>query len=94
MKYRSEKSRELYELLLRRGYPAELCALIADQLNTDFTAQRMLVYLSHFFQPRSEDLADEMLSILNDRSLIAEKHSYFETNRAWNAYLNSEPEEE
>ena len=85
---RSPKSNELYAILLERGYPREVCELITENLNTDFTAQRMISYLRYFFQPRLEDLADEMISILNDRELIAEKHEYFRTNAQWNSFLN------
>ena len=47
MKPRSEMSMELYEMMLDRGYPEEFCDLISKNLNTDFTAGRMMGYLSH-----------------------------------------------
>ena len=85
---RSQKSLELYMLLKERGYPQELCDLITSKLNTDYTAGRMIGYLSYFQSPRIEDLADEMLAILEDRKLIADKHEYFRANAAWNGFLN------
>ena len=48
----------------------------------------MLGYLSHYLSPRLEDIADEMLAILNDRQLIADKHEYFRANAEWNMVLN------
>ena len=48
MKPRSEMSMELYEMMLDRGYPEEFCDLISKNLNTDFTAGRMMGYLSHY----------------------------------------------
>ena len=88
MNSRSPKSMELYARLREGGFPAPVCELICSRLNTDYTAQRMLGYLNYFPSPRLEDLADEMVAILNDRSLIAEKHEYFRTNSEWNMYLN------
>ena len=42
----SERTDELYKVLLDRGYPKEFCAEIAyKNMNTDYTATRMLEYL-------------------------------------------------
>lgn len=35
-----------------------------------------------------EEIADEMLAILNDRNRIMQKHELEETNARWNEYLN------
>ena len=41
-----ERTEELYKLLLSKGYPKEFCAEIAyKNMNTDYTATRMLGYL-------------------------------------------------
>ena len=42
MKPRSEVSMQLYKLMLERDYPEEFCDIITRNLNTDFTAQRMI----------------------------------------------------
>ena len=69
-----EKTKELYRLLLEKGYPKEFCAEIAcKNMNTDFTAGRMLGYLHRVGNPRIEDLVDEMLAILSDRDEIMRK---------------------
>lgn len=69
-----EKTEELYRVLLERGYPEELCAEIAfRQMNTDYTATRMLGYLYRVSSPRVEDVIDEMLAILSDRQAIIQK---------------------
>lgn len=48
----SERTDELYKLLLIKGYPKELCSEIAyNILNTDYTATRMLVYLYRYTEP-------------------------------------------
>ena len=70
----SERTDELYKILLSKGYPKELCAEIAyKNMNTDYTATRMLRYLYRISNPRIEDLIDEMLAILSDRNAIIQK---------------------
>ena len=70
----SERTEELYKLLISKGYPKELCREIAYQhMNTDYTATRMLGYLYRVSNPRVEDLVDEMLAILSDRQQIIQK---------------------
>ena len=70
----SERTDELYQLLLQKGYPRELCAEIAYRhMNTDYTATRMLGYLYRVSSPRVEDVVDEMLAILSDREQIIRK---------------------
>ncbi len=70
----SEKTVELYRLLLSKGYPEELCREIAyKHMNTDYTATRMMGYLYRVSDPRIEDLVDEMLAILSDREEIIRK---------------------
>ena len=70
----SEKTAELYRLLLSKGYPEELCREIAyKHMNTDYTATRMMGYLYRVSDPRIEDLVDEMLAILSDRGEIIRK---------------------
>ena len=56
---------ELYRVLKHNGYPDDFCREIAYcQMNTDFTATRMLGYLYRVTSPRAEDVVDEMLAIL------------------------------
>ena len=79
---------ELYELLVSRGYAERDCDEITKNLNTDWTAQRMIGYLSHYKKLPMEEIADEMLAILSDRNRIMQKHELEETNARWNEYLN------
>lgn len=70
----SERTDELYKVLLDRGYPKEFCAEVAyKNMNTDYTATRMLGYLYRVSNSRIEDLVDEMLAILSDRDAIIQK---------------------
>ena len=56
----SERTEELYRLLLSKGYQEELCREIAYQhMNTDYTATRMLGYLYRdVYKRQSMDCAD------------------------------------
>ena len=87
MKPRTEISMELYRVLLDRGYPEPFCDQITKNLNTDWTARRMLGYLSHYQKLPMEEVADEMLSILADRNRIMEKKRMEEVNGRWNEIM-------
>jgi hypothetical protein len=88
LKPKSEKSLELYNILLHRGYPEPFCDEITQNLNTDWTAQRMIGYLSHYDNPPLGEVVDEMLAILSDRNRIMQKKELESSNVKWNEYLN------
>lgn len=98
MKPKSDLSRQLYELMLQRGYEENFCDIVTKNLNTDFTASCMIGYLYHYDHPPVEEIADEMISILSDRNRIMQKKELEETNARWNDFLlhgfNDEEEEE
>lgn len=73
MKERTELSMQLYRMMLDRGYPENLCDLITRNLNTDYTASRMIGYLSHYSYLPDVEVVDEMLAILSDRNAIIQK---------------------
>ena len=76
MKPRTEISMQLYNLMMERGYPENLCNLVTRNLNTDYTATRMIGYLSHYSDLPDVEVVDEMLAILSDRNeLIKIKES-------------------
>ena len=80
----SEKTAELYRLLLSKGYPEELCREIAyKHMNTDYTATRIMGYLYRVSDPRIEELVDEMLAILSDREEIIRKKEMERARRAF-----------
>ena len=76
MQPRTEISMQLYNLMMERGYPENLCDLVTRNLNTDYTATRMIGYLSHYSDLPDIEVVDEMLAILSDRNeLIKKKES-------------------
>ena len=87
MKPKSPMSLELYEILLDKGYSEQFSDLITKNLNTDFTAGRMIGYLSHYTSLPEEEVVDEMLSILSDRNRIMQKKEMEAANARWNEIL-------
>jgi len=94
MKPKSELSQELYQIMLERGYQERFCDLITQNPNTDFTAQRMIFYLSHYSELPEGEIVDEMLAILGDRNRIMQKKQLEHSNAVYNEYLNSRRETE
>lgn len=86
MKEKSPKSMELYHIMLDRGYPEEFCDIVTKNLNTDWTANRMIGYLSHYKKLPLGEIADEMLAILSDRNQIMQKHEVEDANAKWNVF--------
>lgn len=71
----TEKSQELFQALCEKGIPEDLSKEIAyKQMNTEYTATRMIGYLYSHSQLRVEDVVDEMLAILSDRESLVRKH--------------------
>ena len=67
------KAEILYDLMLRKGYPEEFTRLICAEMNTDFTAERMISYIGGE-KHRLEDVADEMVAIKDFRDRLINKH--------------------
>lgn len=88
MKPRSEESIKLYNIMLDRGYPEPFCLQVTQNLNTDWTARRMIGYLSHYKKLPLEEIVDEMLAILSDRNRIMQKKDLEDVNSKWNVFLN------
>ena len=67
------KTELLYDMMLRKGYPEEFTRLICAEMNTDFTAERMISYIGGE-KHRLEDVADEMIAIKDLRDRLINKH--------------------
>lgn len=87
MKPKSPLSRVLYERMLELGYSENFSDLITKNLNTDFTAGRMLGYLSHYSELPEGEIVDEMLSILSDRNRIMQKKDLESANAKLNQLM-------
>ena len=88
MKSKSPMSIELYEVMIDKGYSEQFSDLITRSLNTDFTAGRMIGYLSHYASLPEVEVVDEMLAILSDRNQIMKKKEMEATNAKWNQIMS------
>ena len=65
---------ELYDLMLSKGYPAEFVSIVAEQMHTEYTSERMIRYISQAGLLPPQEIADEMISILAERDRLVQKH--------------------
>ncbi|MCR5216038.1 MAG: hypothetical protein K6C69_03810 [Lachnospiraceae bacterium] len=72
------------------GFPESFGILIARNLNSERTMERMVGYLQNVKPKRAEDIADEMLAIMEDRATWIAKKETEESNRKYNEYLRSD----
>ena len=82
IRYMRMHSRLGYDILMEKGYSQEFSDLITKNLNTDFTAGRMIGYLSHYTDLPEPEIVDEMLAILEDRERFRKKHEMEEAQAA------------
>ena len=98
MKSRTELSMQLYDMLIERGYHEKLCDAITQRLNTDYTAARMIGYLSHYSNLPEEEIVDEMIAILSERDAFIKKkeleHAQATINEIYLYGLGVEEEED
>lgn len=78
---------ELVQKIVRMGYPEEFGAAIAGSLKTEKMMSRMLGYLSNAKPKSAEEIADEMLAILDDRDRWIQKKSAEYYNSKYNELL-------
>ena len=79
--------RILVETITDMGYPEEFGKMIAKNLGSEKTMDRMTAYL-HQAKPRSaEEIADEMLAIMSDRERWIEKKQAEYYNDRYNRML-------
>ncbi len=65
---------KVYAALLYKGYPDSFAKVIAREMDTAYTAERMIAYLARAGRPPIEEVADEMLAIQADRDKLVDKH--------------------
>ncbi len=71
--HRTEMSFAVSEKLLSLGFDPEFAELVGEQMNTDFVARMMLGYLRDACPRTMEEVADEMLGILEFREKCVQK---------------------
>lgn len=66
-------SYQVTQRLKQMGFPPEFAEIIGQEMNTDFVARQMLGYLRDAKPTTMEEVADEMLGILEFRQKCVEK---------------------
>ena len=80
----TDVSLSLYRLMVREGYPAEFALGVAREMNTEYLARRMLLYVSRAGLVPPEEFADEMLAIIEERDRLSGKQRAEEAQRKIN----------
>lgn len=86
-KMRLEAFNELVGTIVKMGYPEEFGIMVARNLGGEKTMRRMIGYLRHAKPRSAEEIADEMLSIMDDRARWIQKKSAEYYNSKYNELL-------
>ena len=84
---RERLAKELVETVVRMGYPEEFGHAIVQNLRTEKTMSRMIGYLMHAKPRSAEEIADEMLAIMEDRKRWIQKKEAEYYNSKYNEML-------
>ena len=88
MDKREQIHRDLVRTIVRMGYPESFGKSIANNLRTEKAMTRMIGYLRHARPRSAEEIADEMLAIMEDRERWIQKKSAQFYNSRYNEILN------
>ena len=81
---------ELYELMVSKGYPEDFARIVAEQMHTEYTSERMMRYITRAGLLPPEEIADEMDSILSERNRLMKKHIAQHAQEKINELYNSD----
>ena len=90
MNQRQRIHQELVQAILRMGYPEEFGIAFADSLGTEMTMNRMIRYLEHARPGSAEEIADEMVAILDHRRSIVERKRAEQSQEQLTRFYNRE----
>lgn len=74
------------------GFPREFGELLANELRGPWSMERMTEYLRGTRPKSLELIADELVSILDQRKTLSEKIETEKANASWNEFLNRQDE--
>ena len=87
MDERTRIYQELVRKIVRMGYPEEFGIAVANNLRTEKTMSRMIGYLNQAKPKSAEEIADEMLAIMDDRERWIKKKSAEYYNSKYNELI-------
>ena len=83
----NEHSLKVYNVMLYLGYPEPFALLIAREMATEYTANRIIAYFGRAGKPPLEEVADEMLAIKAEIDAWREKKEAMEAQASYSARL-------
>lgn len=90
----SFERQQLICAVVELGYPQEFGALLARELGGPWSMTRMTEYLRGTRPQSLELIADELVSILDQRKALSDKIESERANAGWNEFLNRDDREE
>lgn len=81
---------ELLTVLAEAGIPEEVGKYIAQNLHSERSIRRMIGYMRNAHPTSMEEIADEMLAIMEDRNSWIRKKEAQESQAGYNAWLRSD----
>ena len=93
MSARDDAYVELQAAVAAIGYPQELALVLADELRGEKSMRRMAAYLRAARPKSMEEIADEMLAIIEQRNTWVNKIISEQAQSSFNEFLNREPED-
>lgn len=84
---RIKAGKELTAVLMKMGYPEDFGRVIAAELRTEKAIRRMTGYLRQARPESPEEIADEMLAIIDDRDRWTRKKIAEYNNSRYNDLL-------
>ena len=76
------------------GFPQDLGMVLADELRGEKSMRRMAAYLRAARPKTMEEIADEMIAIIEQRDTWVKKKIAEHARSSFNEFLNRDPEEQ
>ena len=90
---RSDAYEDLLASVTAIGYPQDLATVLADELRGEKSIRRMAAYLRAARPKTMEEIADEMIAIIEQRDAWVKKKITERAQSSFNEFLNREDED-
>lgn len=90
---RDDAYEDLLAAVTAIGYPQDLATVLADELRGEKSMRRMAAYLRAARPKTMEEIADEMLAIIEQRDAWVKKKITERAQSSFNEFLNREDED-
>ena len=89
---RNDAYNDLLAAVIALGYPQDLAMVLADELRGEKSMRRMAAYLRAARPETMEEIADEMIAIIEQRDAWVNKKITERAQSSFNEFLNREDE--